>query len=145
MLIVIIFLHPLHGKSENTSESVKEGKAIHMEILARYKKIDKFYREPYLWGELTSKPLCCISVPEKDWELLTPKKKELLARYAASLVKKIKANPFKYAKVSPTAPLASAVRNNVAAMTDDSWGIMVGSISADGRDIGADRIARAGK
>jgi len=144
LLIAALFLLPMSGKCENLSEITKEGKAIHLEILARHKKIDKFYREPYIWGELTNKPLCCISVPAKDWELLTPKKKDLLTRYAASLVKKIKAAPFKYAKVSPTAPAAAAVRSNVAAMTDDSWGIMVGSVSADGRDIGADRIARSG-
>jgi hypothetical protein len=143
--MVTLLIIPLDGKCENPSESIKEGKAIHLEILARHKKIDRFYREPYLWGEATSKPLCCISVPAKDWESLAEKKKELLTRYAASLVKKVKADPFKYAKVSLNAPLASVVRGNVAAMTDDSWGIMVGSISPDGRDIGADRIARSGK
>lgn len=145
LLTVTLFVVPLDGKCESLSESIKEGRAIHLGILASHKKIDRFYREPYLWGEATSKPLCLISVPANDWESLAEKKKELLARYAASLVKKVKADPFKYAKVSPNTPLSSVVRGNVAVMTDDSWGIMVGSISADGRDIGADWIARSGK
>ena len=144
LMLILLFL-PFDGMSENPSEGIKEGRTIHLEILARHKKLDKFYQEPYLWGEVTSKPLCCISLPIEDWESLPEKDKDSLASYAASLVKKIKADPFKYAKVSLNASLASVVRTKVVAMTDDSWGIMVGSISPDGIDIGADRIARSGK
>lgn len=144
LLIVTLFLVSVEGECGNLSENIEKGKAVHLAILSRYKKIDRFYREPFLWGELTGKPLCCISVPEKEWESLDETKKKLLADYVKSLVNKIKANPFKYAKVSPTAPMAAVVRRNIAAMTRDSWGIMVGSITPDGRDMGADRIARSG-
>jgi hypothetical protein len=145
LLIVTLLLVPLHANCENSSESIEKGKTIHLKLLARHKKIDNFYRGPFLWGELTEKPLCCISVPASDWESLDEGKKELLARYAESLIGRIKADPFRYAKVNRNAPMASAVRRNVAAMSKDSWGIVVGPVSPDGRDIGTDRIARSGK
>lgn len=144
LFLVALFLVPAQGECGNSSENIEKGKAMHLAILSRHKKIDKFYREPFLWGELTGKPLCCISVSEKDWESLDEPKKKLLADYAKSLVGKIKTDPFKYGKVGPTAQMAPVVRKNVAGMTDGSWGIMVGAVSPNGRDILADRIARSG-
>lgn len=145
LLIVVLLFIPLNGRCESSPPNIKEGKTLHLHILARNKKIDKFYREPFVWGSGTNRPLCCISVPVRDWESLPESKKQTLAHYAASLVGKVKANPFKYAGVKANAPAALAVRGNIAGMTDDSWCIMTGAISPDGRDIGADQIARSGK
>lgn len=144
-LVVAVLLVPFYAKCEELTESIERGRTLHLKILENFKKIDVFYKEPYLWGELTNKPLCCISVPTSEWEALDEAKKELLTRYAQSFINKIKAEPFKYAKVNPNAPMASAISRNVAAMSENSWGIMVGSISQDGKDINADRIARSGK
>lgn len=143
--VAAVFLFPFYARCEDLKESVENGRALHLTILASHKKVDAFYKEPYLWGELTNKPLCCISIPTSEWESLDEVKKELLARYAQSLTNRIKADPLKYAKISPNSPKASTVLRNIAAMSDDSWCIMVGSISKDGIDIGADRIARSGK
>lgn len=145
LITALSFLIPSNGICENSSERIKEGRELHLKILNSHKKIDKSYREPFIHGGLTSNPICCISVPVKDWESLPDSRKQALADYAASLVKKVKADPFKYTGVSANAPAASAVRVNVTKMTDASWGIMVGDVSPDSRDITSDRIVRSGK
>ena len=145
LLIVIFLLIPCFGTAEDLSYKIKNGQDLHLKILAHHKTIDKFYREPFIHGSATSNPLCCIAVPLKDWESLPDEKKQALADYAASLVKRVKANPFKYTGINPNAPAANFIRANVAKMTDNSWGIMAGNISSDGRDITSDKIVRSGK
>lgn len=145
MLMAVLLLIPSFGTCEGLPEKIKEGQDLHLKILARHKSIDKFYRKPFIHGSATSNPLCCIAVPFKDWESLPEEKKRALADYAASLVKKVKANPFKYTGITPNAPAANLIRANVAKMTDDSWGIMAGNITPDGRDIISDKIVRSGK
>ena len=145
LLISVFLLIPCFGTCEDLPQKIKEGQDLHLKILARHKSIDKFYREPFIHGSPTSNPLCCIAVPLKDWESLPDEKKQALADYAASLVKKVKASPFKYTGINPNAPAANLIRANVAKMTDNSWGIMAGNISPDGRDITSDKIVRSGK
>ena len=141
VLLVFITL----GICESSTLKANEGKEVHMKILSHHKRIDKFYRSPFIEGSGTSTPLCCISVPSRDWDSLPESKKQALADYAASLVRVVKANPFKYAGISSNAPAAPAIASNIAKMTSNSWCIMVGNISSDGRDINSDRVARSGK
>ena len=145
LLIVVFLLMPCIGTSGDLAQKIKEGQDLHLKILARHKSIDKFYREPFIHGSATSNPLCCIAVPLKDWESLPDEKKQALAAYAASLIKEVKANPFRYTGISPNAPAAKYIRSNVEKMTDNSWGIMAGNITPDGRDITSDKIVRSGK
>jgi len=142
LLIVVFLLIPCFGTSEDLSQKIKEGRDLHLKILARYKSIEKSYHEPFIHGAATSNPLCCIAVPLKDWESLADEKKQTLAAYAASLVNEVKANPFKYTGINPNAPAAKVIRANVAKMTDNSWGIMAGNITPNGRDITSDKIVR---
>jgi len=145
LLIGVFLLIPYSGTCEDVSQKIKEGQDLHLKILARHISIDKFYREPFIHGSATSNPLCCIAVPLRDWESLSDGKKQALADYAASLVMKVKANPFKYTGINPNAPAAKLIRANVEKMTDNSWGIMAGNITPDGRDITSDKIVRSGK
>lgn len=145
LALTVFLVSPSLGICDTSLLRTKEGKEIHMKILSHHKRIDKFYRSPFIEGSGTSNPLCCISVPSRDWDSLTESKKQALADYAASLVKIVKANPFKYAGISSKAPAAPAIGANIAKMTSNSWCIMVGDISSDGRDINSDRIAKSGK
>lgn len=144
-IMALFLIMPIIGKCETSSESIKRGRELHLKILARHKKIDKFYKEPYIFGGATANPLCTISVPIKDWESLPNDKKQLLATYAAGSIDQVKKNPYKYARVSPNAPAAAMIAGNVARMSADSWAIMVGSVTPDGKDILSDKTAMSGK
>jgi hypothetical protein len=143
---VVMFLIASSAISDEQAARAKQGQEFHLAILTKHKRIDKFYRNPFVEGVLTANPLLCISVPEKDWESLPESKKQALAAYVASLIDKLKSDPFKYYNgVDVNAPAAPTARRNIERMSGQSWGIMVGGISPDGKDIMSDRIARSGK
>ena len=143
---MMMFLMPSRPACQDQQAMVKKGRELHLGILKKLKKIDNFYREPFVNGALSTNPLLCISVPERDWEALSESKKDALAAYVASLLGNLKSDPFFYnTGVDAKAPAASIARENIKSMSGKSWGIMVGRISPDGRDIMYDRIARAGK
>jgi hypothetical protein len=123
----------------------KEGLDLHLRILSKHPKIDYSYAHPLLNAALTDNPLVAISVPIDDWNSISTDERNLLCEYAASLVSKVRSDPFTYSKVPPEAPAASMIRRNVSMMTSKSWGILAGRISEDGRDIYSDRIVKAGK
>jgi hypothetical protein len=144
--VLLVFLAlPLLGVCEGSSQTIAEGQRLHLGILSRHRYIDKFYKAPFVQGSGTSNPICYIALPSRDWDSLSGSKKQALADYAASLVNKVKAHPFKYSGVSSSAPAASFISRNIAKMTDTSWCIEVGPISDDGRDINAERNVRCGK
>jgi hypothetical protein len=60
------------------------------------------------------------------------------------MVKIVKIDPFNYCGVARNAPIASKIRKNVGNMNNNSWGIMSGRISEDGRDILSDKLVRSG-
>ena len=123
----------------------EQGKAIHLRILKRHPQIDQFYERPFLYGEATDSPLIVISVPIKDWESISSKERDSLCEYVASLVTQARLSPFSYTEIPQTAPFAPKLRENVSKMTDRSWGILVGQISEDGRDINSDKLLKTGK
>lgn len=143
---ILILLMPSSSMCLDLQAKIDQGRELHLEILERHRKIDKFYHEPSVNGVLTDKPLLCISVPETDWESLPESKKDDLAAYVASLLINLKSDPFIYYNgVDANAPAARIARRNIKTMSSESWGIMVGKISPDGRDIMSDRIVRSGK
>lgn len=142
--LTVLLVSPSLG-SEPSTLRVKEGKEVLMKILSRHKRLDKSYRDPYVSGGGTSNPRCCIIVPSTDWKSLPESKKQALADYTASLISKVRANPLKYSGVSPGAPAASFVAGNIAKMTSNSWCIIAGQITPDGKDIGLDYTAKSGQ
>lgn len=127
------------------AELAAKGKALHAAILGRHPKIDAFYREPSLWGATSSDPLAVITIPEPDWSTLAPEEIEALKAYASSQVNGVRSAPLEKSGIPATAPAADLVRRNAAMMGASSWGIMVGRISEDGRDILSDRVAMRGR
>jgi hypothetical protein len=126
-------------------ELAAKGKALHSAILDRHPKIDGFYREPSLWGAASPDPLAVITVPESDWATLAPDEIEALKAYASSQVNGVRSAPLAKSGIPATAPGAPLVRQNATLMGASSWGIMVGRISDDGRDILSDRVATRGR
>jgi hypothetical protein len=145
VLLLAISMNLAYAESSKDVNAAKEGKKLHSRILARYPKLDKFYLHPDLYGALTFSPKVTIYLPISEWEKLTTKDRDLLAAYVASLIKIVKSNPLKYARVPSHAPLAPDIRSNASRMTASSWQIMAGQLSADKRDIMADSVVRAGK
>jgi len=123
----------------------EQGKELHLRILKRHPQIDQFYERPFLYGELTDSPLIIISVPMKDWDSISEKERDLLCEYVASLVTQARLSPFSYTKIPQNAPIAPIIKQNVSKMTEKSWGILVGRISEDGRDIYSDKLVKTGK
>lgn len=122
---------------------VEAGRFLHKILLDRHSTIDPYYRKPGLSGELTASPLLVIAVPEEDWKSLSPQQQMTLTAYAASFIDAARADPLSYSDTPASAPAAQTIRRNVATMTRQSWGIIVGEISSDGRDIMTDRVVRA--
>lgn len=146
LFVLALFLAiPINGSCESQENRIKEGKDIHTKILNRHKKIDRYYRKPFIHGALTETPLSCIAVPDKEWRTLSDSKKQALAAYAASFVKKVKADPSKYTGTNKNAPLAPRINSNALKMSDASWCIFAGEITPDGRDILLDRMVLSGK
>ncbi|MFZ2445749.1 MAG: hypothetical protein WAW37_05290 [Syntrophobacteraceae bacterium] len=130
--------------SQASQSRIEAGKILHIQILDRHPQIDKFYRRPLLHAGLTDKPLAVICLPVSDWQTLTESERASICAYAANLVAAVKAKPFQYTQMPPTAPAASTLRGKVAKMTNDSYGILAGRISEDGRDILSDEVVRCG-
>jgi len=126
----------------SSGSDINRGQKLHRKILQRHPRIDSFYYRPLLYGELTSSPRVIINIPAKDWYSLSEAKKKLLCKYVASLVPKVKANPFRYTRIPSSAPIAWKVRSNITNMTNQSWGIAIGRITPDGHDIELDKIVR---
>ena len=131
--------------AQASAESVKEGRETLRKILARHKRLDKSYKDPYVSGSGTSNPQCCIIIPKSNWNSLSEPKKKALADYTSSLISVVKANPIKYSGVSPGAPAASFVAGNISKMSTNSWCIIVGEITPDGKDITLDRTVMSGQ
>jgi len=109
-------------------------------IFKRHPGLDSFYYKPHLYGELTDKLLLTLDLPKEDWKSLSKNEKTLLCKYLASLIPDVKWTPFKYSKISSTAPIAPLVQSKVATMTNDSCGFVIGDITQDGHDIYVDRV-----
>ena len=107
--------------SSSAINKEKEGKKIHLRILNKYKKIDTFYKSPTIWGALTGAPLSIISIPMREWEILSEKERDCLSMYAASTVKIVKANPLKYSSTPQDAPFDPIIRKNVANMNQNRY------------------------
>jgi hypothetical protein len=135
------FVIALSCGAATVTDNAGIGRSLHLKILRSHPKIDNFYRKPFIHGGLTNNPTCCISVPEQDWRSLSPSEKQALKDYAASLVQRVKSDPAKYAAI-PSDTTASNLKRNVSKMNENSWGIMVGKISQDGRDISSDEIVK---
>ncbi len=111
-----------------TGNKAELGKKLYIQILDRYPKLDRSFK-PSLSGAATSDPLVELLIPIDDWNSLSEADRGLLAIYAASLVNEVKANPFPYANISASAPIAPFIRHNVSTnMTSDSWIIKEGEI-----------------
>lgn len=135
-----------NGKKSSSKiiDKEKEGMKIHLRILRKYKKIDAFYKSPTIWGVMTGNPLAIISIPIREWEKMSEKERDYISKYAAGMVKIVKIDPFKYCQIPNNAPVAPMIRKNVSNMNQNSWGIMGGRISDDGRDILSDKLVRSG-
>ncbi len=148
-IITVFFLacllQPVLATSNNNNSVAIEGKRLHLRILARHPKLDKFYQQPDLYGGLTASPKVTIYLPLADWNTISSKERDLLAAYVSGLIKQVKASPLKYARIQANAPAASQVKNNAATMTEKSWQIIAGQLSPDGRDILADLTVRSGQ
>ncbi|MFG0275175.1 MAG: hypothetical protein ACF8QF_08960 [Phycisphaerales bacterium] len=125
-------------------EQVEAGRALHSAILDRHPLIDASYRRASLWGALSNQPLAVIWVPSADWQALSERERAELGGYAASLVDAVRALPLEYSGISASAPTAPIVIERAASMTSESWGIGIGSVSNDGKDILADAVLPRG-
>lgn len=128
-----------------SAAQIESGRALHSKILSKHPDVDQFYHKAYLFGALTDHPLSVISIPTADWLALSKAERESLEAYAASRVNAVRSSPFDYIKIPASAPVAPMIRKNVSAMTANSWGIMVGSISQDGHGIMSDDFAIKGE
>ncbi|MEW6584266.1 MAG: hypothetical protein AB1442_01495 [Nitrospirota bacterium] len=144
LILLSVLIEPVFAESPKAPSEAIKGKSLHAQILARYPKLDKFYRQPDLYGALTTSPKVTIYIPIVDWEKLTSKDRNLLSAYAASLIKIVQSNPLKYARVPSHAPAASTIENNAARMTDSSWQIIAGQFANNGRDMMADSTVQSG-
>ena len=126
----------------SSSQGINEGKNIFYTILSRYERLNTCYREPYVAGGGTSDPVCCIIVPTRDWNSLSESRKQALSIYTESLINKVKANPIKYSGVRPVAPF---VADNILKMRSNSWCIITGQITPDGKDISIDDTVMSGR
>lgn len=133
---------PVNIDAQAEANIIEMGKKLHLSILDRHKKIDPYYREPYIFGGLSPNPQCNIAVPISDWKTLSENEKKSLKAYAASLISTVKSNPYKYANINSNAPIAPRIKDNVLKMTDDSWNITLGDISSNGKDISSDTSVR---
>lgn len=130
-------------QAQSFASQAAEGKKLHLKIIKNHPSLDSFYEEPYVFGSLTSNPLCLISVPSADWSTLSKKQKQQLFDYAASLIAVVKRNPDKYSSVGANAPAASRARRNISKMNSTSWGINVGDFTNGGRDILSDKTIKS--
>ena len=135
---------PAVSEPKFSAAQVELGRTLHAKILDKYPRLDRSYRKPRLWGSMTSQPVAMIGVPTKDWQKLSKEDKDCLEAYAASLVDEVRASPMEFQEIPESAPIAPMIRENAAAMTSNSWGIMIGAISPDGRDLMADDFAVKG-
>ena len=136
---------PALAASKFSVVQVEAGRALHALILGRHPGVERFYKRATLWGAMTESPLVIISVPSADWRALSSAEQESLKAYAASCVEAVRASPFSYTNIPASAPLAPTIRQKAAAMTANSWGIMAGAISSDGRDIMSDDVVVRGQ
>ncbi len=148
MIIVILLtfiFQPVLATQGKDNFPANEGKRIHLQILARHPKLDKFYKQPDLYGGLTASPKVTIYLPITDWNKATPKERDMLAAYVSSLIKQVKANPLKYARIQTNAPAATQIKKNASTMSEKSWQIIAGQFSPDGKDILADSTVSSGQ
>jgi hypothetical protein len=90
MIIVVLLtclLQPVLAAQDKNNSAAIEGKKLHLRILARHPKLDKFYKQPDLYGGLTASPKVTIYLPMADWNKTTPKERDMLAAYVSSLIK----------------------------------------------------------
>lgn len=148
-IIVVCIAAPIlinaADQSQSYQNSVEAGNILHKQILDRHPKIGSFYCRPLLYAELTDNPLAAICLPISDWQTLTESERASICAYTSSLVEEVKAQPFKFTQIPPTAPVASMLRGKVARMTKESYGILIGRITDDGRDILSDKVVRCGR
>lgn len=131
--------------TRNTSVDDAEGKALWEDLMSQHPELDPFYKRPVLWGALSPRPLTVIHVVKDDWERLSNEQKTALERYAGTQVKVVQSAPLKHCNVrTSNLNLAMSVTSKAQSMSDRHWGIMVGKITPDGRDITADKIIRSG-
>jgi len=148
MIIVVLLtclLQPVLAAQDKNNSAAIEGKKLHLRILARHPKLDKFYKQPDLYGGLTASPKVTIYLPMADWNKTTPKERDMLAAYVSSLIKQVQANPLKYARIQANAPASPQIKNNTSTMNEKSWQIIAGQLSPDGRDILADSTVLSGQ
>lgn len=122
---------------------VEQGRQILTKILSAYPSLSASYQSPDLLGALQD-PLAILTIPEEAWNRLSGNERALLGIYAQSLIPMVKADPFRFAGLSPNAPLAPRIRASVARMTSGSWGIMVGATHNDGKDVLYNHLAIRG-
>lgn len=135
---------PAATEPEFSAAQVERGRALHVKIFDKYPKFNQRTRKAFLWGSVIGPSLAVIPVPSKDWQKLSKEDRDSLGAYAASLVDVVRAFPFEFANIPESAPIAPTIRKNAAAMTSSSWGIMIGAISPDGRDLMVDDVAVRG-
>ena len=148
MIIVVLLtclLQPVLAAQDKNNSAAIEGKKLHLRILARHPKLDKFYKQPDLYGGLTASPKVTIYLPMADWNKTTPKERDMLAAYVSSLIKQVETNPLKYARIQANALAAPQIKNNAATMNEKSWQIIAGQFSPDGKDILADSTVLSGQ
>lgn len=112
-----------------------EGKKIFHNILKKYKKLDKFYYEPLLFGGATYNPKVSICLPKGEWNKLKDTEKQLLVLYLKNMIKEVKRNPVKYSNISPEAPGARLIRERAQLLNEDDWIIKEGFLTKDGIDL----------
>lgn len=129
-------------KRLNNPADIDRGRKLWLTLLSRHGGLDAFYQQPTLWGAAV-RPRCVIHVVHSDWVSLSTTDRAHLGLYARSQIARVKAAPLQHC--SPAGlqgRAADLIRTNAGRMTNADWGIMVGRLSPDGRDILADEIFR---
>ena len=120
----------------------KKGEKFFKRIISKHPQLDKSYFEPFVSGSLSNNPRSDLIIPKKDWISLSDIERKAIGYYAASLIDKVIANPFKYSGVTPGARLAPLAAKNVANIARNSWCIVLGDLS--GSDISLDETGSCG-
>jgi hypothetical protein len=145
LFILLTFSSVAFADKATVENEAKKGMRLHFSIISSYKKLDKFYKEPDLFGAITTTPIITIYIPVEEWNKLNENEKYLLSIYASSLVEDAKENPLKYAKVPSDAPASHKIKRNALNMTAKNWQIIAGKLTKNGRDIMADSVVKSGK
>ncbi len=83
-------------------------------------------------GQLTPTPVVRIILPKTQWDKLSDSDQVNITLYAESLIPIVRANPQKYAEISPEAPAYNLIVSKTSTICDECWAIITGQRNSQG-------------